>query len=1214
MTEPTSEIVELARSIREDLAVRFPPRFAKLYSEHTRLREGQEGLVGWRRSEASERLSDAMRLLEAAFVEREAGSDAWTDGVRRVGELLEWLSHPQLNPNKLPIRFLAAAAYQFAGYPARASGLLTEDSLRDEESNIIRFLLRADFPRLLRSLTEYWATGILPPIQEERDLTWDDTKGFSDSLARLIVEETVRVLGILCAEMRWGGEHRVEKALSKFSAIAKVSLHGDDPYSWLLAKLCAEVTSVYIRSSFRHYVEQISRGMSSDGQNAIERYLRQRYQFCRILAWPSQIRGIERLSSDESFALCTPTGSGKTAVAELAILQSLFPRPSSPPESISHSDPLQFLRQFFDEGTYASIVMYLVPSRALAAEVESKLSSVLCTPEGGITVTGLYGGTDWGPTDAWVTREERTILICTYEKAEALMRFLGIKFLHRIALIIIDEAHSVQFDGNISALQKSENRAFRLESLATRLFAHLEPSRVIALSAVASGCEDKIASWVAGRDDASPIQTSYRSTRQLIGRLECLQSRRCEIIYDLLDGSSLQFQEPNQRDRSYPYIPRPFPSHPPAPNFEKTGPEKRLRPYLFWGAMHLAKPDEKGKQHSVLISITQNIVGYARDFLNLLESTWSDQELPEFFRPTTDPKKQELWEKCKQSCADYFGTGSVEYRLLKRGVIVHYGSMPGLTARTLVEVIQQRIVYLVMATSTLSEGVNLPFETILIPSLRRWPGHISAREFANLVGRAGRPGFGTEGRSLGLLQPAQEPSYKLNMSIRKTRNIYFTLIEELVRENYVSGEDELSTSPLIELLTLLAQQHKTLTGGEFWSDLNGWLEQAVPSELETEGHLDISETLDSLDGLLISAIVEIEQIADRELSLDELEDQLKRIWGRTYAHFASFRESALEGSFIKRGLAIKSSIYPDPPRRRRLYRTSLPPCSGSQLLEHYPNVREHLEVGTEYAEWENRERFNYIRILAEKIRVLKRFELSESLGRGRNTVSWLEVLHWWLDSKGSSMKPDPEKVSDWHKFVRQNFVYRFNWALGSIISLAIDDAQGDDLLVPNIEDWPQTDLPWIVFWLKELIVWGTLEPVAAYLLGRRIEYTREDAERTAQAYYEEQAQTGNSDELLNAMTIRNWVNSLSAHRHGVSSGPKPPSEIAVELLRDFANVQKQEWRVMPVEVNDEIQWFDPAGFPLASCQKPEDWQSGYLDSYDFVLDASKKIVRSEFYA
>jgi len=47
--------------------------------------------------------------------------------------------------------------------------------------------------------------------------------------------------------------------------------------------------------------------------------------------WPAQAAGIERLRENSSFVLCTPTGSGKTTVATLAIVQNLFTDPVTDP-------------------------------------------------------------------------------------------------------------------------------------------------------------------------------------------------------------------------------------------------------------------------------------------------------------------------------------------------------------------------------------------------------------------------------------------------------------------------------------------------------------------------------------------------------------------------------------------------------------------------------------------------------------------------------------------------------------------------------------------------------------------------------------------------------------------------------------------------------------------------------------------------------------------
>ena len=92
----------------------------------------------------------------------------------------------------------------------------------------------------------------------------------------------------------------------------------------------------------------------------------------------------------------------------------------------------------------APLALYLVPSRALAGEVEAKLAGELGRE---FVVTGLYGGSDWGITDAWLTSDMPTVLIATVEKADALMRYLGPMLLLSLKLLIVDEAHQVVFGG-----------------------------------------------------------------------------------------------------------------------------------------------------------------------------------------------------------------------------------------------------------------------------------------------------------------------------------------------------------------------------------------------------------------------------------------------------------------------------------------------------------------------------------------------------------------------------------------------------------------------------------------------------------------------------------------------------------------------------------------------------------------------------------------------
>lgn len=704
-TGPVSDQVEdLIQRLLEERAESFPPRYAKLYSQHKRLRAGQQGLASWRPNEASERLSESVQLLEFAFIARETDKHNWQEGMQRAGAILEWLAHPELDPSSLPLQLLSAAAYQLGGYPACAVGLLRQEPLDKTESRVLRALLEADFPKLLRRLTEYWATEISPTEQ----VVVDSLEGNLENFEEWVVSETTRALGVLCAEMRWGDEERLSSALDKLLKVSKMMLHGRDVYSWLLSKLCAEAVTVYVQSSFRSHLSPIASRLSHFGEKALENYMRLCYQQKKALAWPSQVRGIQRLKDEESFALCTPTGSGKTTVAEVAILQSLFEKQTVGEDKWIPPEPP------------APLAIYLTPTRALSAEVESTLSRTLGNlGSKEVVVTGLYGGTDWGPTDAWLTEKNPTVLICTYEKAEALMRFLGSWFRDRISLVIIDEAHRVNFDKKWSSLQKAENRALRLESIGTRILTYLDEteSRIMALSAVASGIDDALDQWVSNRTKAEPERASYRSTRQLIGRLECLRDGKFKIFYDLMDGDDLEFEEGVD---GKPFVPTPLPLLP-STTSDWSSTQKQYRPYLFWAAMHLAQRDESGQQHAVLISITQRIGGYAEDFLTLLESDWKEVKIPDFFvTPDARSPEYDIWQDCLKACEDYFTDQSREYRLLKQGVIVHHGKMPGPLARLLVEAIEAGIIHLVLATSTLTEGVNLPFETVLIPNLRRY--------------------------------------------------------------------------------------------------------------------------------------------------------------------------------------------------------------------------------------------------------------------------------------------------------------------------------------------------------------------------------------------------------------------------------------------------------------------------------------------------------------
>lgn len=1169
------ELIQISAQVGDTLAgIRLPREIARLYSQQARLQASQPGLPSWRREEAFSLLSDAARLIQGAFLKRDLGDQTWKRDLRRSGEILEWLSMPTILPEYIPISFLAAAIYQLAGYPARALGVLNGGSLGSEFSKALAFFLKADFRLLQEEIRQYWEREESMPARADESV--------QKIIGKTIVKQTMRSLGVISGWVRWGDDVRIEKALLKLQNVSSAMVHGSDAYSWLLSKLLAEIADHYLKVSLRRLLNEMSLTRTDVGKAALERYVRFAFEANSALAWPSQRDGLARLASGESFALCTPTGSGKTRVAEMAILDCLFPP----------SDPAQ-VEQIIP------IALYLVPSRALAAEVETKLSRVLRQTGGEtITVTSLYGGIDWGASDALLTFEQRTVVIATYEKTEALVRFLGTSFVERVRLIVIDEAHNLIDGATGSELTQFASRALRLEVLAARLLSALEGRgcRVIALSAVARGIDSSLAQWVARSRDAGPVETSYRSTRQLVGQLICRPDRTAQINYDLLDGQRLAVRGLSREEG--PYIQSPFPPHPFSPGFE--GPEKSLRPQLFWAAIHMAARDSRGQFHSVLISVPQQPGGYAQDFLRLLEGPWTGVGIPAFFIRPPDGENT-VWNRCLKSCEDYFGTDSREYRLLSHGIVLHHGKMPGLMSRLLIELIQHRIVNLVIATSTLTEGINLPFEVILIPSLRRRDGFMDAREVANLIGRAGRPGVSTEGRSL-LLMPHQ-PTQRVSQA-------YEQLLQQLSVSAFQEAQADQAQGPLAALLNHIKGKWELISATSSFEEFESWLENAV---LDPPGHVEEAfEALDTLDGILLAGIEEAGLEGNTPQQRLDLEDYIRRLWKNSFSFYSSTNQNIWERSLVVRGTALVDRIYPERNLRRQLYKTSLSPREGKRVIDQLPIFEGLFLQGEQYFSWSSAERRTYVENLAEAMQSIPSFAIQAP---SRNQ-DWRVLLHWWLDPTTALIRPTSSQVSDWYKYVEKNFIYKFTWGIGSMLALRLDTAEVRE---SNFDTWSASGLPWSAYWIKDLVTWGLLDPVAVYLLMKGIADTRLEAITKAAVYWQEWREH-ESDEMFDPRNLAGWarmqsMQSLFAESFDRQQVPLDSQGVSypVTIEQAFVTATQRQWKVLPIQTGDTISWLDQAGYLLARGRKPEGWETIDIKANDFLLDTDRSLVIKQAY-
>ncbi|HEX3491213.1 MAG TPA: DUF3516 domain-containing protein, partial [Streptosporangiaceae bacterium] len=96
------------------------------------------------------------------------------------------------------------------------------------------------------------------------------------------------------------------------------------------------------------------------------------------------------------------------------------------------------------------------------------------------------------------------------------------------------------------------------------------------------------------------------------------------------------------------------------------------------------------------------------------------------------------------------GFGKTLSRLVRHGIGVHHAGMLPKYRRLVETLAQAGLLKVICGTDTLGVGINMPIRTVLFTGLSKYDGTrvrlLTAREFHQIAGRAGRAGFDTTGR------------------------------------------------------------------------------------------------------------------------------------------------------------------------------------------------------------------------------------------------------------------------------------------------------------------------------------------------------------------------------------------------------------------------------------------------------------------------------------
>jgi helicase len=183
---------------------------------------------------------------------------------------------------------------------------------------------------------------------------------------------------------------------------------------------------------------------------------------------PSQIKSIEKglFSNTNNQIVCTPTGSGKTLVAELAMLDTILNKHKK--------------------------VLYVVPLKALASEKYREFKE---TYGNNFTVKISVGDA----TDERFSNDF-DVLMLTSEKLDSMIRHSRV-FLDDVGLVVADEVHLIN----------DESRGATLEVLLSIFKAKYPKIRMIGLSATIGNAQE-ICDWLSADlvfDEWRPVELHH---------------------------------------------------------------------------------------------------------------------------------------------------------------------------------------------------------------------------------------------------------------------------------------------------------------------------------------------------------------------------------------------------------------------------------------------------------------------------------------------------------------------------------------------------------------------------------------------------------------------------------------------------------------------------------------------------------------------------------
>jgi hypothetical protein len=588
-------------------------------------------------------------------------------------------------PNRGFHRTIAAAAYHLAGFSAVAYSLFNEieEDLNNAPGEIaIRQLILRDLNQL-RKYVRGWLDDENHSDQKIAEVLQDEASDVDEVLSTILNTTICRALAFFEYALETGEDEPIVVAHDLLVTAVSLADNSENVPLWWISNLCRHL----IDDLWKHSLHQNLPTKPPVGAE-------QTYPDLRRLFISSLYA---RKNSEVELWPSQREAAQRSADIDDDLVVAL---PTSAGKTrVAEIAALMTL-------SLGGRVLIVTPLRALSAQTERSFRKTFAPLN--FSVSSLYGasGLSVGDEDALRTRE---IIIATPEKLDFALRS-DPSLIDDVGLIVLDEGHMIG----------PSEREIRYETLVQRLLRRADAAerRIVCLSAILpSGDElDDLTAWIRSDEPGDAVRSDWRPTRQRFGAL-AWRGKEALLRLDLDDDG--------------PFLDKFILEKPARGQEKKPYPRKNSHLALF-AAWEFAG---QGKRTLIFSTQANWVEGYGKQVVDLCRRGYLDPLLED----------EASIARALEVGKEWLGEDHPAVASLKAGVGIHHGRLPSPFLRELEILLAEGVLKVIVASPTLSQGLNLNAAVLLVPALYRAGEKIKGEEFANVAGRAGRAFVDVEG-------------------------------------------------------------------------------------------------------------------------------------------------------------------------------------------------------------------------------------------------------------------------------------------------------------------------------------------------------------------------------------------------------------------------------------------------------------------------------------